>query len=262
MRLLILGNNQLAYRCVRLLREQGEEIVGLVTHPPGRRKYWEELVASSGVDPACVFDGSRLREAETVEAIRSLGADIGLSFLFDYILSAEFIDLFPAGIVNLHPSYLPFNRGQYPNVWSIVEGTPAGVTLHYIDAGIDTGDLIAQTEVRVRPVDTGESLYRRLEEAGFSLFQETWPLIRAGEAPRIVQSSEPGTYHRTRDVERIDAIDLDRLYRAGELIDILRARTFPPYRGAYFHAEGRRIYLRLQLLDEEDLSNERHSHHG
>jgi methionyl-tRNA formyltransferase len=55
-------------------------------------------------------------------------------------------------------------------------------------------------------------------------------------------------------VERIDHIDLDRKYAAGELIDIMRARTFPPYPGAYFIHQGRKVYLRIQLLYEEQLS--------
>ena len=150
-------------------------------------------------------------------------------------------------MVNLHPAYLPYNRGQYPNVWSIIEGTPAGVTLHYIDEGIDTGGIIARREVPVEPVDTGESLYRKLEATALELFRETWPLIKAGRAQCLPQDKQAGTYHRTRDIEAIDAIDQERDYKAGDLLNLLRARTFPPYKGAYFTADGKRVYLRLQL---------------
>jgi len=100
--------------------------------------------------------------------------------------------------------------------------------------------------VEVEPIDTGETLYRKLEGACLDLFREYWPRIRGGHAPRSAQESG-GSYHRTRDVERIDAIDLDRQYRARDLIDLLRARTFPPYPGAYFEEGGRRVYLRLEL---------------
>src|SRR5205823_2904000 len=157
-----------------------------------------------------------------------------LSVLFDYILSGKFLALFPRGCLNLHPALLPYNRGEYPNVWSIVEGTPSGVTLHYIDEGIDTGDIIAQKAVPVDPVDTGETLYRKLEQASVVLFKETWPHVCAGRAPRIPQILTTGTQHKRRDVETIDEIDLNRSYIAGDLINILRSRTFPPYRGAYF----------------------------
>ena len=157
----------------------------------------------------------------------------------------------PAGCVNCHPALLPYNRGQYPNVWSIIENTPAGVTLHYIDCGIDTGDIIAQKEVLIEPIDTGESLYKKLEKTCVNLFKDTWFMIRSRQAPRIPQLSNEGTYHRTSDVELIDKIELDCKYTARELINILRARTFPPYKGAYFLHNGRKVYLQLKLFNED-----------
>lgn len=255
MRILLLGNNWVGWKVASWLMEQEEEIVGLVIHPHHRRKYGEEIMESAGVGPARIFDGSQLRRPETIKAISELQADIALSILFAYILQPDFIDLFPAGVINLHPSYLPYNRGVYPNVWSIVEGTPAGATLHYIDAGVDTGDIISQRRVAVEPVDTGKTLYRKLEQACVDLFKETWTLIRSRKAPRVPQPAR-GTAHRARDVEKIDRIDLDRNYTGRQLIDTLRARTFPPYPGAYFQDGERKVYLRLELLYEEDLRRE------
>lgn len=254
MRILFLGNNWVGWQVVQWLREQDEQIVGLVIHPPQRRKFGDEIIRSAQVNSECVFDGSQLHQPEILEAFKALHPDIGLSILFGYILRSDFLGLLPAGLVNLHPSYLPYNRGTYPNIWSIIEKTPAGVTLHYVDAGVDTGDIVAQRRVLVEPIDTGETLYRKLERACVALFKETWPLIRSGRAPRVQQSRDAGTYHRTRDVERIDHIDLDRTYTAKELIDVIRARTFPPYPGAYFEHEGRKVYLRLQLLYENQLN--------
>ena len=254
MRILFLGNNWVGWQVVHWLQEQNEQVVGLVVHPPHKRKYGDEIIRSAQVSPAHIFDGSHLRQPEVLRTIKALRPDIGLSVLFGYILRPEFLDLFPAGVINLHPAYLPYNRGAYPNVWSIVERTPAGVTLHYVDAGVDTGDIIAQQQVPIEPVDTGEMLYRKLEQACVELLKKTWPLIRSRRALRIRQGKNEGTYHRTRDVERIDHIDLDRKYTARELIDVIRARTFPPYPGAYFIHEGRKVYLRLQLLYEEQLN--------
>jgi methionyl-tRNA formyltransferase len=254
MRIFVLGNNRLACDCVEWLTQRGEEVIGIAVHPPERRRFGDRLLAAAQLDRDRIFDGSRLRDGEVLDAIQRLEPDIGLSILFDYILTPDFLGLFPAGVVNLHPSMLPYNRGQYPNVWSIVEGTPSGATLHYIDNGVDTGDIIAQRVVLVAPTDTGETLYRRLEATSFELFRDIWPEIRSGTVERRVQSPDAGTYHRRRDVEQIDLIDPDREYRARELINILRARTFPPYPGAYFIDGTRKIYMRLQLLGEEDLA--------
>ncbi len=254
MRILFLGNNWVGWQAVHWLREQDEQIVGLVAHPPHERKYGDEIIHSAQVGPEYIFDGSQVRQPQVLEAIKALQPDIALSVLFGYILRPEFLDLFPVGVVNLHPAYLPYNRGANPNIWSIVERTPAGVTLHYIDAGVDTGDIIARQQVPIELVDTGETLYRKLERACVELFKKTWPLIRSGRAPRIAQGKPEGTFHRTRDVERIDHIDPEGTYTARELIDVIRARTFPPYSGAYLMDQGRRVYLRLHLLYEEQLS--------
>jgi methionyl-tRNA formyltransferase len=184
-----------------------------------------------------------------VNAISALQADLALSVFFDYVLRPEVLRLFPRGAINLHPAYLPWNRGQFPNVWSIVERTPAGVTLHEMDAGIDTGDVIARQRVAIEPVDTGETLYRKLERACLELLKNTWPAIRAGKAPRRPQRGA-GTSHRRQDTDQIDEIHLDRTYKARDLINVIRARTFPPYPGAYFRHRGRKVYVWMQLAYE------------
>ena len=252
MRLFFAGNNWLGLEALRLLRSQGDEIVGLALHPPARRKLGDEFLEAAGLPPSAVFDAPVLNTPEGLAAVRSLRADAAVSVLFGYLFKPAFLTLFPRGVVNLHPSLLPHNRGAYPNVWSIIEGTPAGVTFHYIDAGVDTGDVIAQRAVAVEPIDTGETLYRKLELAGLSLFRESWPAFRAGAAPRQPQAAATGTSHRTADVARVDEIELDRAYTGRALIDLLRARTFPPYQGAFFRAGGRKVHLRLQLAYEDE----------
>lgn len=254
MRIAYFGNNRLGLLVLKHLRDLGEDVVCLVVHPASKAKYRDELVSCFGGPKDRVFEAGALRDKGALEAIRALAPHIGLSVMFGYILREELLSIFPRGVINLHTSYLPYNRGAYPNVWSIVEGTPAGVTIHYMDSGVDTGDILARRKVPVDPVDTGQSLYYKLERAMLNLFKETWPKIKAGEIDRTPQSRGEGSYHSVRDVEKIDRIDLDRLYTGRELIDILRARTFSPYPGAYFESGGRRVYLRLKLVYEEDLA--------
>jgi methionyl-tRNA formyltransferase len=101
-------------------------------------------------------------------------------------------------VVNLHISLLPWNRGSDPNLWSILEDTPKGVSIHYVDAGIDTGDLIAQRAVELSDDDTLATSYARLQAAMADLFREQWPAIRAGTCARRPQAG-PGTTHRSAD---------------------------------------------------------------
>lgn len=250
MKILFLGNNWVAWQVLRWLKEQNENVVGLIVHPHGKRKYGEELIATAGLEPRRVFDGSRLRQTDTLAAVRNLEAEIGISVYFGFILHRDLLQSFPQGCLNLHPAFLPYNRGAHTNIWSIVDGTPAGVTLHYLDEDVDTGDIIAQRQIAIGSTDTGATLYRKLEEECVRLFVETWPQLRLGAAARHPQTKQDGTSHRVKDIERINQIDLDDTYTARELINVLRAQTFPPYRGAYFNDNGRKIYMTLQLQSE------------
>ena len=250
MRILYFANNRLGWEVLRWLKETGEEIVGLVLHPPEARKWGPEIIEAAGVPERAIFSSNTLSNPDVLDRIRELTPDIGLSIMFGYILRPPLLSVFPSGILNLHLSYLPFNRGSAPNVWSIIEGTPAGVTLHRIDAGMDTGDILAQEQVAVDIFDTGESLYRKLQAASMALFQSAWPQFRAGQLFPVPQLSSSGSSHRDRDLDKIDEIDLERTYRARDLIDLLRSRTFGGYRGAYFQVDGKKVYLRLQMEAE------------
>ncbi len=245
MKVLFFGNNRIAPLIAQVICAAGDEIVGVVLHPEGRRRYGDEIVRACGA-AAPQFDGSQLTRPDMLTAISALNADIGVSALFGYILREPLLKALKHGVLNIHPAFLPFNRGANPNVWSIIEGTPAGVTLHWIDKEVDTGAIVAQVEVAVEPIDTGATLYSKLEQAGVDLFKREWPRIRRGELSGDTQPAG-GTSHRLRDLQPIDEIDLEREYNARKFIDLLRARTFPPYEGAYFMVNGRKVLVRIQL---------------
>jgi len=250
MRVVCFVNNWLGWQALQWLTRQGEEVVAVVMHPVERAKCGDEIRAAASDSGAIVIDGSELRDPQAVERIRGLKADIGVSVMFGYILREPVLEVFPRGCINLHPALLPFNRGANPNVWSIVEKTPAGVTIHYVDKGVDTGDVIAQEEVAVSVTDTGASLYKKLEDAALKLFQETWTSIRSGTAQRKPQAGA-GTFHRVSDMGGLDEIFLERSYRAEDLLNVIRARTFAPHSGAYFRHNGRKVYVRIELCEEE-----------
>ena len=255
MKIFFMGNNWLGWQILTWLKQTGRDVVGVMIHPPEKQTYTRELLQAASLPDNRIFLASQMKLPEVREKIRKLGAEAGLSVMFDEILRKEFLEIFPQGCFNLHPGYLPYNKGAYANVWAIVEGTPAGVTLHKIDEGIDTGPIVAQRRVEVTPWDTGESLYRKLEQAGVALFQEAWPRVERGNAILKPQDPALGSLHRRRDTDAIDRVDLDRKYKARDLINLLRARTFPPYRGAYFIEDGIKVYMELKLTPEPQESD-------
>lgn len=130
--------------------------------------------------------------------------DFLISYGYRYILSEKVLKHFQNRCaINLHISFLPFNRGADPNFWSIYEGTPQGVTIHYLDKGIDTGDIIAQTTVPFdEDIDTLSSSYDKLHKAIFRLFADNMSNILSGQVVSFTQPNK-GTYHESSDRTRL-----------------------------------------------------------
>lgn len=133
------------------------------------------------------------------------GVDWIVSYGYRHIIRGNVLERFPNRAVNLHISYLPWNRGADPNLWSFLEDTPKGVTVHYIDEGIDTGDIIAQREVLMAPDDTLRSSYAKLTRAGDELFRAIWPALRRDELTGRRQPSG-GSVHRMKDKLQVTSL--------------------------------------------------------
>lgn len=196
------------------------------------------------------FVHSLLTTKEQLRTIEDVQPEYIISCGYRHIVPESILEIPKGGCLNLHPAYLPYNRGANPNVWSIVDGTPAGVTLHYMNAEIDTGDIIAQRRVETDFADTGKDLYERLEDAQVELFQEAWPNIINGTASSTTQSTDSGTYHRTEEFKELCRLDPDEQVRIKDFLDRLRALTFPSYKNAEIEIDGETYYIELDITKE------------
>jgi methionyl-tRNA formyltransferase len=124
-------------------------------------------------------------------------ADCIVSYGYRYLIPQSAIDTVERKAINLHISYLPWNRGANPNYWSWYDGTPKGVTIHYIDQHLDTGDIIAQQIVNIPENATLASSYGLLKNAIEALFMQIWPHLF--DISRTRQSTE-GSYHSSNEV--------------------------------------------------------------
>lgn len=250
MKIVCFANNTVGLETVRHLRNSDADIVALIVHESGKQKLTNEIIEAANLPPESVISADTLNDPNTIGQLTALKPDCGVSAFFGHILRKPILDLFPRGVVNLHTSLLPLNRGSYPNVWTIVDQTAAGVSMHLIDEGVDTGAILAQKEIELCPSDTGLTLNQRLESAVIDLFRNNWDKFISGQLKPQPQNDTLSSVHRASDTSQIDRIDLDANVRAGDLIDILRARTYPPHRGAYFEVDGQKYFVELKIEKE------------
>ena len=123
-----------------------------------------------------------------------------ISYGYKHILKKNIINLFKNRAINLHISYLPYNRGADPNLWSFIENTTKGVSIHIINEGVDTGEIIVQKEVVFKNIEkqTLHSTYEILENEIQSLFFENWHLIKRNKIKSSPQKGK-GSYHNMKD---------------------------------------------------------------
>lgn len=125
-------------------------------------------------------------------------ADFLVSYGYRHILKADVLNKFDKRAINIHISLLPWNRGADPNLWSFLENTPKGVTIHFLDSGIDTGNIVVQEETSFSANETLCSSYRKLSNLAVDLLNRNWAKIRLGEISGFNQPTG-GSFHRLSD---------------------------------------------------------------
>jgi methionyl-tRNA formyltransferase len=179
-----------------------------------------------------------------LDTIRRLHPDLLLVWSYSMLLPPELIALARLGAVNVHGGLLPEYRGGHVMNWAIANGErETGVTLAYLDEGIDTGPVIAERRVPIAPADDAASVRGKLKEAGQALLEEWWPAIEAGTAPRVPQDESRARYHRLRTAE--DG-RIDWSASSAAIVNLVRALA-PPWPGAFFVLGGRTMVVRGSL---------------
>ncbi len=248
MKIVLLLTGELGINILSFLSESREEITGAITLKD------QDDIFKDKIKSICNHNSITYVEVDKNENIlpvlQKMESEIVLSVYWPNILKKEVIDLPEIGIINFHLSFIPFNRGSNPNVWPIIEGTPAGVTLHFIDEDIDSGQIICQREVEVSITDTAGSLYEKLILEMTEMFKSEWPAIKNREFELKKPNLDQGSIHYRNQFKTLDKINLDEEILPLNLINHLRAKTFEGKKGAYFIYEGKRIFVTINLEAE------------
>ncbi|MFN0066562.1 MAG: methionyl-tRNA formyltransferase [Limisphaerales bacterium] len=181
-----------------------------------------------------VLQPARARDATFLDELRALAPDLIVVAAYGQILPPAVLDLPRHGCLNVHASLLPRWRGAAPIQWAILAGdAETGVTLMRMDAGLDTGPMLAAARTPLRPDDTGRTLHDRLAELGGALLVRTLPGWLSGTVPAVPQPAAGTTY--ARKVTKADGA-MDWRRPAVELERQIRA--FDPWPGSWTRLAG------------------------
>ena len=257
MKILFMGTPDFAEGVLSAVCQSRHEVVAVVTQPDRPKGRSKTLVASPVKEFAKqrgipVFQPERIKRPEEIEKLRAIDADIYVVAAFGQILSKEILDIPRYGCINVHASLLPEYRGAAPIQWAIADGKDqTGVTIQQMNEGVDTGDIIASSVVRISPDETGDSLFDKLMSEGASLAVDTLDLIERGEVRRIPQDESKATYAKMIKKE-MGCIDFGTPAVCAERL----VRAFDPWPGVYTYLNGKVLKIKECSVYDGELSGE------
>lgn len=223
-RVLFGGDRPVSAKLVETMTGDGAEIVGLGLNTPPRPG-GEAVRLAAGVDPSRVFFGRSFASPVALRRFEEARPQLGVCCGFAPILPPALLALPEWGWINVHRSFLPYNRGLDPLQWALVDGTPAGVSIHIMTERVDAGPIIVQREMPLLPTDDYDSLEARADDLVFDLFQEAWPRLRDGDVNGVPQEEDLATYHTWEDCKALRRLDLNASMKVRRVLDILRGYT-------------------------------------
>jgi len=243
MRVLFIGTGSIGVPTLQALLESLEhETVGVVTGPDkpvGR----EQRIRSSPIKMAFpgshVLQPARIKDPESIEQIRALSPDVIVVMAYGQILPRDLLQIPRLACLNLHASLLPRWRGAAPIQAAIAAGDrETGITVIYMDEGLDTGDILLQHKIDISPQETGGTLHDRLGQVAPGALLEALRLLANSNAPRAAQDKERATYapKLTREDGLIDWSE------PAEVVE-RKIRAYDPWPGAFMNLGGRKLKI-------------------
>jgi methionyl-tRNA formyltransferase len=213
MRVVFIGTGEIGLPTLRALLDSKEhEVVGIVTQPDkpvGRSQRIEPPPIKKALTGTTlpILQPKRIKERQSIDEIRALAPDVIVVMAYGQILPREVLEIARNACLNLHASLLPRWRGAAPIQAAIAAGDhETGITLIYMDEGLDTGDMLLQRKIEIAPNETGGSLHDRLAQIAPAILLEALPLLSSGRAPRTPQDNTLATDapKLNREAGRID----------------------------------------------------------
>jgi len=252
MRYAFAGDRNISCKLLKFLISKGHNPLALLISEGLNATHDQQLIEIANLSDGNVFQGNDFKLQENIEKLKNLELDYIFGVHFPYIIPSEVLNIPKVGFLNIHPAYLPYNKGWHTPTWSILDNSSYGATLHFMEEALDQGNIIHQKKLKVLPTDTANSLYQRVLKLEEEVFYEAFADLVSLQPKRQPQIGK-GTTHVKRDLHKIQEIDLNTPMAPMLLINKLRALTTNKISElAYFEIDGKRIGVKVDLIDLDE----------
>jgi methionyl-tRNA formyltransferase len=243
MRIVFFGFQTWGFKTLQALIEMNHEVVLAVSHPSSEESYkaiWSAPVDELAREHRIPLHLTETVDAETIDLVKRAEPDVIVVNSWYYRMPAELYDLPPHGTLNFHDSLLPRFTGFSPVLWALISGASEfGLTVHRMDDGLDTGDILVQRSLPIGPTDTGTELVLRGMDLIPGVLAEALTALDSGTAVWRPQNKAERTYFHKRS-ERDSLIDWS--WPADDIARFVRALS-DPYPRAFSFYRGERIEI-------------------
>lgn len=226
MKIIFMGTPEFSVGALESIIQAGHQVLLVVTQPDKPKGRGKEMQMTPVKECALkhdipVFQPIKIKTPDAVDKLREYDADVFVVAAFGQFLSEDILNMPKYGCINIHASLLPRYRGAGPIQRVILDGEKeTGITIMQMDKGIDTGDMLLQSRIKIDEKETGDSLHDKLAAEGAKLIVEALPKIEAGELTAVKQNDEESCYAKMlqKSMGRIDwsmsAEEIERMVRA------------------------------------------------
>ena len=242
------GDRLISVNLLSFLIDEGYKPSFLIVNETKDSSHREELISLSGLTDRDIYDIDFINKNYSILA--DYDTDYIFGIHFPYIISKPLLSIPKVGFLNLHPAFLPYNKGWHTPSWAILDKTKYGATLHFMSNDLDAGDIIAQREIEVKQNVTANELYQSVLKVEEQLFKDSFTNLLTLKPTRTKQVKE-GTSYNKKDLAKVQEIDLNEKIFASDLIDKLRALTTNNIdEAAYFIVDEKKYRVQVDIVPE------------
>ena len=250
-KVVIFADHNIGYQLVEYLfkNQTNYKVIRIYTNQ-SNNSWWNRIENNKNLSHVLQFYDS----LKTPNDIQLMDVHYLLLLSWKHIIPETLIKSVRKEVINVHYSLLPNHRGVYPINNAIMNGDrKTGVTYHVVNKEIDSGDIIAQENIEILWTDDVDTLLNKLDELAFNLFKKFWP-ERNKWIKNAIKQENTLTYNSRKNFELSNLISIQNHYRAVDLFNIIRSKTFNGKPTAYFvdeqSGEKFSITIKIDKLEE------------